>query len=112
MEQQKPAAAERREVPHRLIDVLSAEEPATAGGYRQAGLAVLADLRDRGQLPIFTGGTGLYLRALLEGLADVPQRSEELRERLRLSAREHSPRHLHRILKRPGAEATRKNSQA
>jgi tRNA dimethylallyltransferase len=108
----KPAAAERREVPHHLIDVLSAEEPATAGGYRQAALAVLADLRDRGQLPIFTVGTGLYLRALLEGLADVPQRSEELRERLRLSAREHSPGHLHRILKRLDAEAARKISEA
>jgi tRNA dimethylallyltransferase len=104
----KPAAAERRGVPHHLIDVLGAEEPATAGGYRQAALAVLADLRSRARLPIFTVGTGLYLRALLEGLADVPQRSEELRERLRLSAREHDPGHLHRILKRLDAEAARK----
>jgi tRNA dimethylallyltransferase len=106
----KPAAAERREVPHHLIDVLGAEEPATAGGYRQAALAVLVDLRNRGRLPIFTVGTGLYLRALLEGLADVPQRSEELRERLRLSAREHGSGHLHGILKRLDAEAARKIS--
>src|SRR5258706_14602446 len=98
MEQQKPAAAERREVPHRLIDVLSAEEAATAGGYRQTALAVLADLRRRGRLPIFTVGTGLYLRALLEGLADVPQRPEELREPLRLSAPGHGPGHFHPIL--------------
>jgi tRNA dimethylallyltransferase len=106
----KPSAAERREIPHHLIDVLGAEEPATAGGYRQSALAVLADLRNRGRLPIFTVGTGLYLRALLEGLADVPQRSEELRERLRLSAREYGSGHLHRILERLDAEAARKIS--
>jgi tRNA dimethylallyltransferase len=106
----KPAAAERHGVPHHLIDVLGPEEPATAGGYRQLALTVLADLRGRGRLPIFTVGTGLYLRALLEGLADVPQRSEELRERLRLSAREHAPGHLHKMLKRLDAEAVRKIS--
>jgi len=106
----KPPLAERRGVPHHLIDILGAQEPATAGGYRQSALAVLGDLRDRGRLPIFTVGTGLYLRALLEGLADVPQRSEELRERLRLSAREHRSGHLHRILKRLDAEAARKIS--
>jgi tRNA dimethylallyltransferase len=106
----KPTAAERRGVPHHLMDVLSPEEPATAGGYRQAALDVLADLRNRERLPIFTVGTGLYLRALLEGLADVPQRSEELRERLRLSAREHDPGHLHKVLQRLDAEAARKIS--
>jgi tRNA dimethylallyltransferase len=106
----KPAAADRDEIPHHLIDVLGAEEPATAGGYRQMALAVLADLRSRARLPIFTVGTGLYLRALLEGLADVPQRSEELRERLRLSAHEHGSGHLHKILKRLDAEAARKIS--
>jgi tRNA dimethylallyltransferase len=73
---------------------------------------VLTDLRDRERLPIFTVGTGLYLRVLLEGLADVPQRSEELRERLRTSAREHAPGHLHRILRRLDAEAARKISVA
>jgi tRNA dimethylallyltransferase len=108
----KPAMEERRAVLHHLIDVLGPEEPATAGGYRHAALAVLTDLRDRERLPIFTVGTGLYLRVLLEGLADVPQRSEELRERLRTSAREHAPGHLHRILRRLDAEAARKISVA
>jgi tRNA dimethylallyltransferase len=69
----KPILAERRGIPHHLIDVLGAEEAATAGGYRQMVLAVLADLRERARLPVFTVGTGLYLRALLEGLADIPQ---------------------------------------
>jgi len=108
----KPAPAERRGIAHHLIDVLGAEEAATAGGYRQMALAVLDDLRGRARLPIFTVGTGLYLRALLEGLADVPQRSEELRERLRHSAQEHSPGHLHRILSRLDAQSAKKISAA
>jgi tRNA dimethylallyltransferase len=106
----KPTIAERRGVPHHLIDVLGPEEAATAGGYRQMALAVLADLRGRARLPLFTVGTGLYLRALLEGLADVPQRSEELRERLRLNAQKHGPGHLHRILSHLDAEAAQKIS--
>ncbi len=51
-----------------------------------------------GKLPILTAGTGLYLRALLEGLSDAPQRSEELRERLRASCPASGPEHLHRLL--------------
>jgi tRNA dimethylallyltransferase len=103
----KPAAEERQGVPHHLIDVLDPRESATAGGYRERAISVLEDVRVRNRLPIFTVGTGLYLRALLEGLADVPLRSEELRERLWASVAAHPPGHLHRILKRldpPSAE--------
>jgi tRNA dimethylallyltransferase len=96
----KPSLEERHGVPHHLLDVLDAGEEATAGGYRERAIAVLDDLRARKKLPIFTVGTGLYLRALLEGLADMPLRSEELRERLRASAAEHAPGHLHRVLKK------------
>ena len=78
----KPTVEERGGIAHHLIDVLDASEAATAGGYRDLALAVLADLRARGKLPILVVGTGLYMRALLEGLADLPLRSEELRERL------------------------------
>ena len=90
------------------MDVLSPGEEATAGGYRQMAVAVLETLRRRGRVPVFTAGTGLYLRALLEGLADVPQRSEELRERLRASRESHAPGHLHRVLQRLDLEASRK----
>lgn len=96
----KPSPEERRGVPHHLLDVLEGNEEATAGGYRERAIAVLEDLRARRRLPIFTVGTGLYLRVLLEGLADVPQRSEELRGRLRASATEHGFGHLHRLLQR------------
>lgn len=96
----KPTLAERRGIPHHLTDALNPDEAATAGSYRERALAVLADLRSRQKLPVLTVGTGLYLRALLEGLADVPQRSEELRERLRESAVAHDAGHLHRVLRR------------
>lgn len=108
----KPALAERRGIPHHLIDSLTPNEAATAGGYRQMALAVLGDLRSRGRLPILTVGTGLYLRALLEGLAEVPQRSEELRERLRASAEEHQPGYLHRLLVRLDPETAGKIAAA
>lgn len=96
----KPSAKERQGVPHHMMDLLDPGEEATAGRYRERAIGVLEDLRIRQRLPIFTAGTGLYLRALLEGLADVPQRSESLRERLRTSAAEHAAGHLHRILRR------------
>ena len=101
----KPSVEERQGVVHHLIDVLYASKAATAGGYRDFALAVLADMRARGRRPILTVGTGLYMRALLEGLADLPLRSEELRERLRASSRKHGAMHLHRVLRRMDAEA-------
>jgi len=108
----KPSAQERRGVPHHLVDVLDGTETATAGGYRERAMGVLSDLRMSEKLPIFTVGTGLYLRVLLEGLADVPQRSEELRERLRASAAEREPGHLHRILKKLDPKSAGKIAEA
>jgi tRNA dimethylallyltransferase len=108
----KPSLAERRGVPHHLIDILEPNEPATAGGYREAVIAVLDDLRRRGRVPILTVGTGLYLRALIEGLADVPQRSEEMRDRLRAGRDRHSPGYLHRMLRRLDPDAASKIAAA
>jgi tRNA dimethylallyltransferase len=104
----KPTVAERCGVPHHLIDVLPPSENATAGMYRELAVAALHDLRIRNRLPIFTVGTGLYLRALLDGLADLPQRSESVREKLRASAASHSAGHLHRILRRLDPETAEK----
>jgi tRNA dimethylallyltransferase len=108
----KLSPSERRGIPHHLTDVLGPREEATAGGYRQLALAVLEDLRERRKLPIFTVGTGLYLRALLEGLAEVPQRSEELRARLRANAQDHPPGHLHNVLGRLDPEAASRIASA
>jgi tRNA dimethylallyltransferase len=108
----KPKPDERRGVRHHLLDVLDGNEASTAGGYRELAIAALNDLRIRKKLPILTAGTGLYLRALLEGLADVPERSEEIRERLRDSAQDHGPGYLHRILQRIDPESAKKIASA
>ena len=96
----KPSRAERARMPHHLVDICSPEETMTAGEYARLGREVLADLKARGRLPVVVGGTGLYLRALLQGLFPGPQRSEELRLRLRASASKKGPAHLHRVLAR------------
>jgi len=101
----KPSPAERQDVPHHLLDVLDPTEASTAGGYREQALAALAGVKGRSRLPILTVGTGLYLRALVEGLADLPQRSEEIRQRLRASAEEHGAGHLHEMLSRLDPQA-------
>src|SRR4051812_39029394 len=80
----KPSAAERARVPHHLIDVADpAKSDFTAGEYSRLARAALNDITSRGKTPIVAGGTGLYLRALVEGLFPGPQRSEKLRESLR-----------------------------
>ena len=101
----KPTPEERNGVLHHLLGVVEPTFPFTAGEYRTRAVAVLEDLRDRSRLPILTVGTGLYLRGLLEGLADAPARSEELRARLEAGADAHSLQYLHRVLRRLDPEA-------
>jgi len=104
----KVPLAEQQGIPHHLVDLMDPRDVFTAGEYRRQALHVLEDLRRRGKLPIITAGTGLYLRALLEGLAEAPARSEELRERLRQKEKRRGPGHLHRILARLDAEASKR----
>ncbi len=93
----KLSQAERRGVPHHLIDVITPTEQLTAGAYARLARPVLEQIRQRGSLPILAGGTGLYLRALLEGLSPAPERNELFRARLSaLAARR--PATLHRYL--------------
>jgi tRNA dimethylallyltransferase len=104
----KPLAEERARAPHHLLDVVGPTEYITAGDYARRARAVLAGIRSRGRLPIVAGGSGLYLRALLEGLFPGPPRSEALRERLRASARKRGSPHLHRMLRRLDPAAAEK----
>lgn len=96
----KPSPQQRALVPHHLLDVAEPDEAFTAGEYSRQARAAIGDIARRNRLPIVVGGTGLYLRALLEGLFPGPQRSEELRERLRARAEERGSSHLHRVLAR------------
>jgi tRNA dimethylallyltransferase len=103
----KPTLAERALVPHHLIDILTPDQPCTAGDYSRLAREAIAGITQRGRLPIVAGGTGLYLRALLDGLFSAPPRNETLRDKLRSLAKLRTPTHLHRILTRldPAAAA-------
>ena len=103
----KPSAGQRTLVPHYLLDVAEPNEPFTAGEFSRQARAAIADIAGRSRLPIVVGGTGLYLRALLVGLFPGPERSEELRQRLRERAALRGSVYLHRILLRldPAAAA-------
>lgn len=94
----KPTHEERASVPHHLLDVAEPDETFTAGEYSRRARVVISEIARRGKLPIVVGGTGLYLRALLEGLFPGPQRSEHLRARLRDRAATKGSPYLHRIL--------------
>jgi tRNA dimethylallyltransferase len=96
----KPTASERASAPHHLLDFVDPAGYITAGEYARQAREVLREISARNALPIVVGGTGLYLRALLEGLFAGPRRSEELRERLRQRAAERGTGYLHRILSR------------
>jgi len=96
----KPTPEERARVPHYLIDVANPDEPFTAGEYSRRARAAMHDIASHRKLPIVTGGTGLYLRALTEGLFAGPARQEDLRQRLRRTADRHGTAWLHRVLTR------------
>jgi tRNA dimethylallyltransferase len=96
----KPTPEEQARVPHYLIDVADPDQPFTAGEYSRRARAALREIAGRGKLPIVTGGTGLYLRALTEGLFAGPARHEDLRNRLRKGAQRRGSGWLHRMLTR------------
>jgi tRNA dimethylallyltransferase len=96
----KPTAEERARVPHHCLDLYWPNEACTAGDYARHARAAIAEIRERECMPIVAGGTGLYLRALLEGLAPAPRRDEALRKRLRERAETRGSAWLHRMLQR------------
>ncbi len=97
----KPTREERARVPHHLIDVADPDDPFTAGAYSRLARESLQKIKVREhRMPIVTGGTGLYLRALTEGLFAGPARQEEVRTRLRRSVERHGNAWLHRLLRK------------
>ena len=104
----KPTLAERARAVHHMLDVVGPLGLITAGEYARQAREVLQQIKARGVLPIVVGGTGLYLRALLEGLFAGPQRSDELRERLRERAEQRGVGYLHRLLSRLDPAAAEK----
>jgi tRNA dimethylallyltransferase len=89
----------RRGIPHHLIDIIDPDEVFTAGDYARRAREAIGAISARGRIPIVAGGTGFYLRALLDGLFAGPSRDQALRDRL--AGREARRRgSLHRLLTR------------
>ena len=96
----KPSAEERQRVPHHMIDIREPTDVFTAGDYQREARKVLGEIRNRRKVPILVGGTGLYLRALIEGLFNGPTRSMYWRNRLEMMAERKGRAYLHRVLQR------------
>jgi len=94
----------RRGIPHHLLDVLDPDETFSAGEYARRAREFLGEITSRGALPVVVGGTGFYLRALVDGLFPAPERDVRLRERL-LERERRRPGSLHKLLVRfdPGS---------
>jgi tRNA dimethylallyltransferase len=101
----KPSAAQRARVPHHLLDVAAPSEAYDAGRFIKEAANAIADIRRRGKLAIVCGGTGLYLRALTEGLAPLPPRDPSVRARLTALAEREGSETLHTRLAKADPQA-------
>ncbi len=104
----KPSAQEQAVCPHRLIDIRDPAESYSAAEFRADALAAIAEIHAAGRVPLLVGGTGLYFRALREGLATLPAADEAVRERIESEARERGWASLHAELARVDAAAARR----
>lgn len=95
----QPSPEERAVCPHRLYGFLSTSETLTAAAFAEQARAELAEAASGGRLPLLVGGTGLYLRAVLEGLAPIPAIPEEVRRAVLKRLDEEGPQALHRELR-------------
>lgn len=103
----RPSAADEARVPHRLYGVLGAAETCSAHRWRALAIEAMDEAAAAGRLPILAGGTGFYVKAMLEGLSPMPEVPEAVRERVRAQVEADGPERLHDKLTRidpPAAE--------
>lgn len=96
----KASDRQRRQVPHALLDVASPDDGYTVAAFQEAAQTAVTLFLEQGYLPVVVGGTGLYLQALLRGLAPTPQPQPQLRQRLWRVARQRGSLTLYRWLQR------------
>jgi tRNA dimethylallyltransferase len=99
----KPTEQERRGIPHHLIDYVDPNVNYTAGDWARDAASAIGDIESRQKIPILVGGTGFYLRSLLNPLFESPPTDRALRERLCAIHKTRGAEHLHRILARVDA---------
>ena len=105
---QKSAPAERKKIKHHMIDILTPDKEFSAADFRSRALRVISAVRKRGRVPLFVGGTGLYMKALLDGLFPSPPKDEALRQRLYKEAEKYGSGRLHKKLEKIDPEAAGK----
>lgn len=91
----KPSKAQLAEFPHRLIDILDPAQSYSAADFRSDALAAMAQITARGNIPLLVGGTMLYFKALLDGLADMPAANTAVRAQLEADAQAFGWQSLH-----------------
>ena len=104
----KPKPEQRRQVPHHLYDLVDPDQYFSAGRYMVEARRVCREIAERARIPLVVGGTGLYLRALLEGVFQGPGRSQEIRERLKKIGRRKGFDFLYRFLQKKDPQAARR----
>ncbi|MDP8235058.1 MAG: tRNA (adenosine(37)-N6)-dimethylallyltransferase MiaA [Candidatus Erginobacter occultus] len=104
----KPSPEELTRVPHHLVDILDPGEEYSAARFRELALGLIEEIKGRGAVPIVSGGAGMYIRVLVDGIFPSPPADRELRERLRAEEAERGPGYLHgRLARRDPVSAER-----
>ena len=103
----KPSAELRRRVPHHLLDVFEPAHEVTVAEFQERARTAIAEVTERGRLPLLVGGSGLYFRAVVDDL-DFPPRSAEVRAALEEEAEELGPESLHERLRQLDPQAAAK----
>ncbi len=94
----KPDAATLARAPHHLIDIIDPTAAYSAAAFRRDARALMQEITQRGNIPLLTGGTMLYFKALREGLSALPESDPEIRAALNVEIEQHGIEHLHRQL--------------
>ena len=106
----QPTPEEKHFVPHHLFAFLAPEQSFTVADYERLAFPLTNEIQARGKIPIVVGGTGFYIKALLRGIWTVPEKSPEMRNRLRRIEEKRGREYLHQILARVDPESAHKIS--
>lgn len=103
----QPSEIEKKTAPHHLFSFLTPDQAFSMADYEQLAYPTLQEILNRSKLPLVTGGTGFYIKAILRGIWAVPAKDPELRERLKKIETQKGKEHLHKLLQRLDPESSR-----
>ena len=103
----QPSDLEKQTAPHHLFAFLSPDQSFSVANYERVAYPTLQEILGRSKLPLITGGTGFYIKAILRGTWDVPAKDPELRNRIKKIETLKGKEHLHKVLQRVDPESSR-----